>query len=357
MTYIAFHPRQLRNSVVIIIALFVLLQIAEWLVHELSGFLVTLLLAWLVAIAMEPAIHWLTSRGMRRGIAAGLSLVGVIVISVGFLAAFGGVLFAQLAELIRGLPAVTVQIVEWVNTTFDLAVDPQTLLRQVDPSSISNALGGVAGGIVGVVTALMGGVITILTIFFFTYYMAAEGPALRRTIGSWLPHRQQQIFVKVWDTTVEKTGGFVVSKLVLAGFSALFHGALYYFVGVPYWLPMAIFTGIVSQFIPNVGTYLGVLFPILFVVFDEPISAVIIIIFATAYQQIENLFLTPRISRRTMDIHPAIALASVFIGAAAIGPIGAVIAIPLAAAVVALLDTYGNRYVLIPELAQTQQGE
>lgn len=357
LTYVAFPPRVLRNSVLIIISLFVLLQLSEWLFHKLSGFLVTLLLAWLVAIAMEPAIEWLTRRGMRRGIAAGITLLGVIISAISFLAAFGGVLFAQIAELIRGLPAVTTQLVEWINATFDLTVDPNTLLDQVDPTAISNALGGVAGGFVGVVTALLGGLITILTMLFFAYYIAAEGPALRRAIGSWLPRRQQQVFVKVWDTTVEKTGGFVVSKLALAAISALFHGVLYYFVGVPYWLPMALFTGVLSQFIPTIGTYLGVLLPILFVVFDQPADAVIIIIFATAYQQVENLLLSPRISRLTMDIHPAIALGSVFVGAAAIGPIGAVISIPLAAAVVALLDTYGNRYVLIPELAQTQQGE
>lgn len=357
MTYVAFPPRVLRNSVIIVISLFVLLQLSEWLFQELSGFLVTLLLAWLVAIAMEPAIEWLMRRGLRRGIAAGISLLGVIVSAIGFLAAFGGVLFAQLAQLIRGLPSVTLQLVEWINSTFDLTVDPTALLNQVDPTSISNALGGVAGGIVGVVSALLGGLITILTMLFFAYYIAAEGPALRRAIGSWLPRRQQQVFVKVWDTTVEKTGGFVVSKLVLAGVSALFHGVLYYFVGVPYWLPMALFTGVLSQFIPTIGTYLGVLLPILFVVFEQPVDAVVIMVFATAYQQIENLLLSPRVSRLTMDIHPAIALGSVFVGAAAIGPIGAVISIPLAAAVVALLDTYGNRYILIPELAENEPGE
>ena len=202
LTYVAFPPRLLRNSVLIVIALFVLLQLTEWLFAKLSGFLITLLLAWLIAIAMEPGISWMTRRGVRRGIAAGVSLLGVIAVSAGFLVAFGGVLFAQIAELIRNLPTVTVNLVEWINATFDLTVDPNNLLDQIDPTAISDALGGVAGGVVGVVTALLGGLITILTMLFFTFYIAAEGPGLRRAIGSWLPHRQQQVFVRVWDITV-----------------------------------------------------------------------------------------------------------------------------------------------------------
>ena len=77
-----------------------------------------------------------------------------------------------------------------------------------------------------------------------------------------------------------------------------------------------------------------------------------IIIFGTAYQQIENYFLSPRISAATLDIHPAIAFGSVIIGAALFGAMGAIIAIPLAAAITAIVDTYGQRYELIPALRE-----
>jgi predicted PurR-regulated permease PerM len=86
-------------------------------------------------------------------------------------------------------------------------------------------------------------------------------------------------------------------------------------------------------------------------VFDSPWKAVGIIAFAVVYQQVETYFLTPRISKRTMDVNPAIALAAVFVGGAIWGPLGAIIGIPLAAAGVAVLGTYRRRYELIPELA------
>ena len=214
-----------------------------------------------------------------------------------------------------------------------------------------------AGGIFGVVGTIFGFVFDGLTVLVFAFYFSADGPRLRRAIGSWLPLRYQKVFVQVWDIAVTKTGGFVVSKVVLASMSAFFHCGFFYLISVPYWLPLGIFAGVVSQFIPTIGTYIGVAIPAIFAALQDPIDVIWIIAFATVYQQIENYVFTPRVSRATMDIHPAIALGSVFVGFAFFGPIGAIIGIPLAAAVIAVIETYGDRYELVPELAVRTKGE
>jgi predicted PurR-regulated permease PerM len=158
------------------------------------------------------------------------------------------------------------------------------------------------------------------------------------------------VFIRIWDISVRKAGGFVISKLALAMISAVFHSAFFFIIDVPYWLPMGIFAGVVAQFIPTVGTYIGVALPALFAIFDDPLDVLWIVIFATVYQQIENYVLTPRISTRTMDINSGVALASVFVGAALFGPIGAIIGIPLAAIVIAVIEAYGQRYALHPDV-------
>ena len=86
----------------------------------------------------------------------------------------------------------------------------------------------------------------------------------------------------------------------------------------------------------------------------EPINALWIVVFATVYQQLENYVFTPRISRRTMDVHPAVALGSVIAGAALFGPVGALIGIPLAAAALSIIDTFTHRHELLPELASLE---
>ena len=82
--------------------------------------------------------------------------------------------------------------------------------------------------------------------------------------------------------------------------------------------------------------------------FTDPLDVLWIVIFATVYQQIENYVFTPRISTKTMDINSGVALASVFVGAALFGPIGAIIGIPLAAIVIAVVEAYGQRYEIHP---------
>ena len=97
--------------------------------------------------------------------------------------------------------------------------------------------------------------------------------------------------------------------------------------------------------------------PALFTLVEKPINALWIVIFATIYQQIENYVFTPRVSRRTMDVHPAVALGSVIAGAALFGPIGALIGIPLAAVALSIINTFSARHELLPELAALEDAE
>ena len=147
------------------------------------------------------------------------------------------------------------------------------------------------------------------------------------------------------------------ARSALAALSAFFHAVFFAIIGVPYWLPLGVLAGIVGQFIPTIGTYIGVALPALFTLLDKPINALWIAVFATVYQQIENYVFTPRISRRTMDVHPAVALGSVIAGAALFGPIGALIGIPLAAAALSIIDTFTHRHELLPELASLEPTE
>ena len=92
-------------------------------------------------------------------------------------------------------------------------------------------------------------------------------------------------------------------------------------------------------------------------VVNDPFDGLLVIVFVTIYQQIENYLFTPRVSSLTMDIHPAVAFASVIVFASFFGPVGALIGVPIAAAVIALIQTYGKRYELIPELHYLQNKE
>jgi predicted PurR-regulated permease PerM len=356
---VRFENRALRRSVVSVLLVFLGFSLSIWLFGQLSHFLLVLLLAWLLSIAMEPGVAWLSNHGWRRGAATGLVLLLIVLVALGFVGLFGSLFFTQLADLVQQVPEIVTAIIDWLNATFDLNLDPNNVLEllQISPSQIASLATDLAGGVLGVFGLLFGTIFDALTMLVFAFYLSADGPRLRRAIGSWLPLESQKVFVTVWDIAVTKTGGFVVSKVILATLSALAHSIAFYVIGVPYWLPMGVFAGVVSQFIPTIGTYIGIIVPAAFAAFEQPIDVLWIVVFATLYQQLENYVFTPRVSRVTMDIHPALALASVFLGVAIFGPIGAIIGIPLAAAALAVMETYGKRRELIPELQVRTKGE
>ena len=356
---VQFEPRAFRNAVVWVFLIFVGYRIASWIWDSTGGFVFILLLAWLLSIAMEPAVAWLANHGWRRGLGTGVVLLGIFVAGIGFVAIFGSLFATQTAELVKSVPDLLVQIAKWINDRFGTNFDPNHILDyfNLNASTIATIGTDLAGGVLGILGIVFGGLFDLITMLVFAFYFSADAPRIRRVVGSWLPQRHQKVFLTVWDIAVVKTGGFVVSKVVLATMSAFFHSLFFYIIDIPYWLPMGIFAGVVSQFIPTIGTYIGVAIPAVFAAFNDPWDVVWIIGFATVYQQIESYVFTPRVSRATMDVHPAIALASVFVGVALFGPIGAIIGIPLAAAIIAVIETYGQRYDLVPELRARSKGE
>jgi predicted PurR-regulated permease PerM len=295
-------------------------------------------------------VQLLTRTGLRRGAATGLVLFAVTALVVGFLAVFGTLLVDQLTSLIQALPDVVREVVVWVNRSFDTSFRPSDIVDSLDltPARVQGILSDLTPGVVGILTALVGLLFQGLTFLLFAYYMSTQAPALRATVARRFPPRQQRVISTVWAIAVEKTGGYVVSRLLLAAISAFVTGVFLWALGVPFWLPLALWTGVVSQFIPTIGTYLAIAVPAVIALAGQPLDAVWVVVFGVVYQQVENYLLGPRITARTVAIHPAVAFGSVVVGAALFGPIGALVSIPVVAAVQAVVETYGRRYELVP---------
>jgi predicted PurR-regulated permease PerM len=353
---IRLDQRSVRKSAVTVLLLVGVFVLANWVYSQISHFLFLIILAWLFAIALEPGIRALIKRGRSRGAGAAIMGGGAIVIGLVLAVVFGQLFFTQAGAFAQSVPALATTVIDWVNSHFGTTLDASTLSSSLglSPDKIASWAGPLSAGLLGVVGSLSAVVFDLVTVLVFGFYFAADGPNFVRTLASWMPQHAQQVFQNVSEISIAKTGGYVISKIILAGVSALFHGIFFFALGVPNWLPFALVAGITAQFVPIVGTYIGIVLPALAVVFDTPWKAVAIIAFATVYQQIETYYFTPRVSEKTMDVNPAIALAAVFVGAAIWGPLGALIGIPLAAAGVAILDTYKRRYDLVPEILASQ---
>jgi predicted PurR-regulated permease PerM len=330
---------------VLALALVAVFQFGSWAFHQLTGLLINILIAFFLALAIEPAVSWMAAHGMRRGLATFLVFLGAMIVTAGFITLLGSMLAGQIIRMVEGFPGYLDSVINWVNTTF------HTELRRVDiqDSLVHSAwlrkyVQNSATGVLDVSAQVLGGLFQLLTITLFSFYFAADGPRLRRALCSVLPPARQTEVLRAWEIAVDKTGGYLYSRGLMALVSGVAHYVLLQALGIPYAPVLAVWVGLVSQFLPTIGTYLAGALPMLIAFTVNPWYALWVLIFVVIYQQFENYVLQPKLTSKTVDIHPAVAFGSVIAGTALLGAVGALIAIPAVATLQAFLGAYVKRY-------------
>ncbi len=317
--------------------------------HRLSSLLVLLLVSVFLSLAIEPGVNKLAARGWRRGRATISILLGVLVAFLIFAGAVGTLVGTQVADLLSESDAYITDTVNFLNDNFGTNIDPQDVIDEFnDPNGrVQEFVQSQSDEAVRLSLTLVAVIFQGLSVLLFTYYLVADGPRMRRGICSRLnPTRQAQV-LRAWELAITKTGGYLYSRALLALLSAFFHWVVFQSIGTPAPIALALWVGLVSQFLPVVGTYLAGILPVLLTLLDSPLKAAIVIGFILVYQQIENYFFAPRITARTMELHPAVAFGAALGGAALLGFVGALLALPAAAMFQALSSEWGNRYAVV----------
>ncbi|MFE9256854.1 AI-2E family transporter [Streptomyces sp. NPDC006879] len=338
-------PRWLPRALVLALALYGCFQLGSWAFHQLVGLLVNILIAFFLALAVEPAVSRMERSGMRRGLATFLVFLGVLVAALGFVILLGSMLAGQILDMVEEFPKYLDSVINWINQTFHtelsrLAIQDSLLHSDWLQKYVQNG----ATGVLDVSTTVLGGLFRLLTIALFSFYFAADGPRLRGALCSVLPPARQLEVLRAWEIAVAKTGGYLYSRGLMALISGVAHYVLLLVLKVPYAPALAVWVGLVSQFIPTIGTYLAGALPMLIAFTVNPWYALYVLVFVVVYQQFENYMLQPKLTSRTVDIHPAVAFGSVIAGTALLGAVGALIAIPAVATLQAFLGAYVRRY-------------
>jgi predicted PurR-regulated permease PerM len=343
--------------VILIAILSVAAALGAWqVIIKLRDLLIWLMIALFLSFALEPGVNWLQQRGWRRGLATGVLLFGLFVLGTVLVASMIPLVIQQVRDLIDNVPTYLDTVSKYSQRWFDYEISSGKIIEQLRGVDVSLAdyARNLAGNLLGVGAAILGAVFQLFTIGLFTFYLVADGPRLRRTVCSALPPARQREVLWAWDVAIEKTGGYLYSRLLLAVVSGVTSFIAMTVLGVPFALPLALWTGLLSQFIPVVGTYIAAAVPLLVALLNDPFSALILAIYFAVYQQVENYLLSPRITARTMQLHPAVAFAAAIAGGSLMGAIGAFLALPAAAIVQAGLSTYLKRHeVLDDELTRS----
>lgn len=337
---IVFEARNVWRTSFIVLAVIAIALLLQFLIQDGGNVIFIVLIAWFAAIAMEPAVGRL-ARYMKRGLATATVMISILLSFIIFGATFGNLLFNQIADLLQSLPGILDSSLAWFNQRTNSDYEIVDLWEQLNltPAKSAEYAATVLQGVVGLLGSVALGFFGLFTFALFTFYLSADSPRFRRYVRSLFAPRFQPIVEQVWSITAEKTGNYVAARVVLAFINGASSAIVFLAIGMPSWLALGIWTGVVSQFVPTIGTYIAIVLPVLVgLLSGNPWIGVIALIWAILYQQVENLTIEPKINARAVNVHPAVAFASVMLGAALFGLAGAVLAVPIAAMAISLID-------------------
>ena len=309
-----------------------------------SGILTILLFSIFMAAAYEPGVNRLTVGTKRsRGAAALLLMGSTLLFLIGLAFIFGTLLYSQWDELVEAIPGLVTNIESTFNKNFKSNVD----LSQYTESFKSRNLEIKAISFGG---SLLGFAGSLLAVLFVAYYFIVDGPSMRQRLCTLLPKRVQEEVLRMWDITVEKTGNYIFSRFILGVFTFISHGAAFYALGVPYAIPFAVWAALVSQLIPVLGTYVAAGLPLL-VVGAQGNGALVILmlLFIVAYQQLENIVISPKLLKKTMNLNPIVAFVGVLVAASTLNFVYVLLSLPIIATVQAFVTAYVQTHDLIDD--------
>lgn len=321
---------------------------ATWsIANQLQSLLTQIVLALFISFALEPVVEKLMRRGLRRGLATAIALFGVLIMVITFLGLMGTLIASQLTELAAALPDYLRDGRDWLEEQFGFTLVTEELLERLQTGGAAEQMAARLGDVVTIGTTAAGALFQTLTVLLLTFYLTADGPRFRRTVCSFIPAERQHRVLAVWELAITKTGAYISSRVLLALISAAFHWAVFVLLGLPSALALGLWVGVISQFIPAIGTYIAGTLPVLVALGVDPGKSLIVIAAVVIYQQIENYLLQPRITAQTLDLHPGVSITAVLAGTSLFGAAGAFLALPVVATASGFVSAYFERHDVV----------
>jgi predicted PurR-regulated permease PerM len=305
-----------------------------------SQVFVLIIISLFLAMGLNPTVEALQSRKLKRGISVAIVVVSALLIVALFALVVIPPVFTQANELIDSAPQLLDSLrnnstLNQLNTEYGF-IDS---LESKFESWISDGqlLTGAFGGVLGVGRTVLSGAFSALTVMVLTLYFLASLPAVTAMFYRLAPASRRERVSRIGDAIISRVGAFVGSQVLIATLAAIF----VFFLALGLDLPYAAALGMVILFvalIPLVGHFIGASIVVLVALTQSPTKALLALVLYTLYVQIENYLITPRIMKRSLSIPGLVTIVAALLGTSLLGLVGGVLAVPIAAAVLLIMD-------------------
>jgi predicted PurR-regulated permease PerM len=309
---------------------------------SLSSMLVLIGVALFLAIGLEPVASWLVNRGLRRWLATTLVFVVFLAATGAFVAAAVSPLVEQAGDFIHQVPQYLQQAQDHSSAIGRL--NDRFHLQQRITDAIKGSGGSTVNEVVSAGTAVFGALADFLIVIVLTVYFVVDMPRIRTALYRLVPHTRRPRAILIGDEVFAKVGAYVLGNVVISMITGAATFIWLTAFDVPYPLLLAIFVAVLDL-VPIVGsTIAGVVVAAVALTVSFP-TCIATIVFFVAFRFVEDYLLVPRIIGRVVKVPALITVVAVLIGGELLGVVGALVAIPIAAALLLL-----TQEVLYPRL-------
>jgi predicted PurR-regulated permease PerM len=338
----ATEPRQRELAVFISIRTILLAGVAvalAWALASIGEVLLLVFVSVFSAAVLAPVVDAMSRRlPWSRGACSSVLVLGIVFVTIGFLAIALAPLVSDVRQLADNLPDV---IRDARHSDIGRSLGGggggglETLQKHA--GDIVSGAGRVSGGLAHVGVSAFGALTLAVSVIFMTLFLLTDLPRLRSSIGGLMYPGTRRRYDQITDRIIVTTSRYMLGNLAISAICAVTYGVTAAILGIPYALALALLGGLLDM-IPNIGALLaGIVIGL--VALSVGVGALIVVLVViVVYQQVENYVLQPMIIGRATDISGFTVILSVLVFGSLFGVIGAVIGVPIAAAIKIVFD-------------------
>jgi predicted PurR-regulated permease PerM len=314
-----------------------------YLLVQIRSTLLLLGVAVFLAVALGPAVDFFSRRLPRS---ASILLVYVLIFCV-----FGGVLSLVVPPVVNGATGLSRDVPGYVDSlrknktirNLDNKYDVTSKLQK-EAQKLPAKLGDAAGALQSIASGVVSAAFQLLTILTMTFFLLLDGRRIARFLVTRFGQHHEERLRGILERIYKSTSGYVAGALTITSINGILTFIILSLLGVPFAVPLAVMMSFFGL-IPLVGATIGGVIILLVTLFtDFPSATIIYGIFLIVYQQVENNVLQPFIFKRTVNVPPLAVIVAILAGSSVLGVVGALVAIPIAAALQILIkEFYGER--------------
>ena len=307
---------------------------------SVSQIFVLILIALFLAMGLNPAVEALRRKNLSRATAVTIIFTSVIAFVVFFALVVAPPVVSQGTQLINKAPQLLNDLtnnkaISNLNDNYGIIDTLQTKLKSV--TSNGTLLISTFGGVLGVGKSILSGFFSFLTVLVLTLYFITSLPQAVNLGLSLVPASRRDRVGRLTNAIIGRVGSFVGSQIIIAMMASVFVLILSIVLGLPSPIAIAMII-LVCGLIPLVGHFIGCSIVTIIALTQSVLIGIIALISYVVYVQVENYVVTPRIMKKTMSVPGAVTIIAALIGSSLLGLIGGLLAVPVAAAIILILD-------------------